>query len=77
MSQQDEAAPLPPAVGQVNGESDTIAQRAGVEVRETRRPIPAEPVEPPPDPEQKLEEERREAAADDAEEPRADAEPTD
>ncbi|UBU08775.1 hypothetical protein [Nonomuraea gerenzanensis] len=53
---------MPPAVGQVCGESDTLAARAGVEVRRTPRPIPAEPVEPPPDPEEKAEEERREAA---------------
>ncbi|GAA2211784.1 hypothetical protein GCM10009850_072440 [Nonomuraea monospora] len=59
---------MPPAIGQVCGESDTLAARAGVEVRETPRPIPAEPVEPPPDPEAKAEEERREVA-DDGEEP--------
>ncbi|NUO96491.1 MAG: hypothetical protein HOV96_29765 [Nonomuraea sp.] len=66
---------LPAAVGQVNGESDTVAERAGVSVRETRRPIPAEPVEPPPDPERKIEDERREAA--EAEDVPPDAEPTD
>ncbi|MFI6742254.1 hypothetical protein ACIBI9_55910 [Nonomuraea sp. NPDC050451] len=59
---------MPPAVGQVNGESDTLAERASVEVRDTPRPIPAEPVEPPPDPEQKAEKERREVAHDAGEE---------
>jgi hypothetical protein len=79
----DEKPPeeMPPAVGQVCGESDTLAARAGVEVRATPRPIPAEPVEPPPDPEQKAEEERREVAADedDGVEPgvEPDVEPTD
>lgn len=53
---------MPEAVGRVNGESDTIAERAGVRIRRTSRPIPSEPVEPPPDPERKVEEERREAA---------------
>ena len=67
---------LPAAVGQVNGESDTVAERAGVDVRQTRRPIPAEPVEPPPDPERKAEQERREAAAAEEDVP-PDAEPTD
>ncbi|MEV5323161.1 hypothetical protein ACFMQL_32800 [Nonomuraea fastidiosa] len=76
MTQQDEGTSLPPAVGKVNGESDTIAKRAGVELRASRRPIPAEPIDPPPDLEQKVEDERREAATDD-EEIRPDAEPTD
>ncbi|MEV5502944.1 hypothetical protein AB0M50_46845 [Nonomuraea fuscirosea] len=63
MNGQDETPEdMPEAVGRVNGESDTIAERAGVEIRQTPRPIPSEPVEPPPDPEQKVEEERREAA---------------
>ncbi|MCK2219450.1 hypothetical protein MF672_037480 [Actinomadura sp. ATCC 31491] len=70
MDGQDEKRPeeMPPAVGQVNGESDTLVARAGVEVRRTPRPIPAEPVESPPDPEQAVEEERREVAADGGEE---------
>jgi hypothetical protein len=77
MNGQDEMpADLPPAAGRVNGESDTIAARAGVEVRETRRPIPAEPIEPPLDPEQKVEQERHEAV-EDGEDVRPDAEPTD
>ncbi|MBB6547826.1 hypothetical protein [Nonomuraea rubra] len=76
----DEKPPeeMPPAVGKVSGESDTLAARAGVQVRDTPRPIPAEPVEPPPDPEQKAEEERREVAADAGEEAvEPDVEPTD
>ncbi|MFG6199980.1 hypothetical protein [Nonomuraea sp. JJY05] len=69
---------MPPAVGRVNGESDTLAERAGVEVRDTPRPIPAEPVEPPPDPEQKVEKEQREVAHDAGEEDaRPGVEPTD
>ncbi|MFC4122917.1 hypothetical protein [Nonomuraea zeae] len=84
--QDEDLSDVPAAIGQVNGESDTIAARAGVEVRQTRRPIPAEPVEQPPDPERKVEEERREAALLDEiqpvtedpgeEEARPDAEPT-
>jgi hypothetical protein len=75
--QDEESSGTPAAVGQVNGESDIIAERAGVELRETRRPIPAEPVEPPPDPERKVEAERREAAEDPGgEDARPDAEPT-
>ncbi|WP_162794691.1 hypothetical protein [Nonomuraea lactucae] len=77
MNGQDEVpADLPAAVGRVDGESDTIAARAGVEVRETRRPIPAEPVEAPLDPEHKVEQERREAT-ENGEDVRPDAEPTD
>ncbi|MEU5866566.1 MULTISPECIES: hypothetical protein [unclassified Nonomuraea] len=68
---------MPPAVGQVNGESDTTAARAGVEVRDTPRPIPAEPVEPPPDPEEKVAQERREVAEDPGEPEPPDMEPTD
>ncbi|WP_379522851.1 hypothetical protein [Nonomuraea insulae] len=65
------------AVGRVMGESDTIADRANVEVRQTRRPIPAEPIEQPPDPEQKVEDERREVAeAAGEEDVSPDAEPT-
>ena len=79
MDGQDEESPdLPVAVGRVHGESDTVAERAGVEIRETDRPIPAEPIEPPPDPGQKVEEERREAAEDtDGREVSPDTEPTD
>ncbi|GAA4942315.1 hypothetical protein HD597_001111 [Nonomuraea thailandensis] len=75
----DEKLPeeMPPAIGQVSGESDTLAARAGVEVRATPRPIPREPVEPPPDPEQKAEEERREVAADADDGVEPDVEPTD
>ncbi|MFI6390752.1 hypothetical protein ACIBHY_48430 [Nonomuraea sp. NPDC050547] len=75
----DEREPedLPEAVGRVNGESDIRAERAGVEVRETRRPIPAEPIDPPPDPERKVREERREAAEQDGQDVEPDAEPTD
>ncbi|NJP93525.1 hypothetical protein HCN51_29455 [Nonomuraea sp. FMUSA5-5] len=77
----DEKPPeeMPPAVGQVSGESDTLVARAGVQVRHTPRPIPAEPIEPPPDPEQKAAEERREVASEGGEEKdvRPDAEPTD
>jgi len=76
MTHQDEGASMPPAVGKVNGESDTIAKRAGVELRASRRPIPAEPIDPPPDLEQKVEEERREAETGD-EEVRPGIEPTD
>ncbi|SDL29956.1 hypothetical protein [Nonomuraea jiangxiensis] len=79
MEKQDQVpSDLPAAVGQVNGESDIIAERAGVELRETRRPIPAEPIEPPPDPEQKVEHERREAdeEGEEAEDPSAHPEPT-
>ncbi|SPL90285.1 unnamed protein product [[Actinomadura] parvosata subsp. kistnae] len=56
-----------------------MVARAGVQVRHTPRPIPAEPIEPPPDPEQKAEEERREVASEGGEEKdvRPDAEPTD
>jgi hypothetical protein len=74
---QKPAEDMPPAVGQVNGESDTLAERAGVEVRDTRRPIPAEPVDPPFDPERKVAAERREVAGDCGEGVPADAEPTD
>ncbi|WP_157252752.1 hypothetical protein [Nonomuraea typhae] len=76
MNEQDD---LPPAVGQVNGESDMRVERAGVETRDTPRPIPAEPVEPPPDPEAKVAEEQREAEqqADGEEKPPPDTEPTD
>ncbi|MEO3870117.1 hypothetical protein ABGB18_14970 [Nonomuraea sp. B12E4] len=34
---------LPEAVGRVNGESDVVAERAGIETPRTRRPIPADP----------------------------------
>lgn len=75
--QDEESSDMRAAVGRVMGESDTIAERAKVEVRQTRRPIPAEPIEPPPDPERKVEDERREVAEGaDGEDVRPDAEPT-
>ncbi|MFE0155995.1 hypothetical protein ACFWY5_53290 [Nonomuraea sp. NPDC059007] len=75
----DEREPedLPEAVGRVNGESDMRVERAGVEVRDTPRPIPAEPIDPPPDPERKVREERREAAEQESRDVEPDAEPTD
>ncbi|MGA4987947.1 hypothetical protein [Nonomuraea bangladeshensis] len=70
---------LPAAVGRVNGESDIVAERSGGDVHTSSpRPIPAEPVEPPPDPERKAEQERREAAEHTGEEQeRPGTEPTD
>ncbi|MGA5759572.1 hypothetical protein [Nonomuraea bangladeshensis] len=70
---------LPAAVGRVNGESDIVAERSGGDVRTSSpRPIPAEPVEPPVDPERKAEEERRDAAENTGEQPaRPGTEPTD
>ncbi|MER7364706.1 hypothetical protein [Nonomuraea wenchangensis] len=78
-AQDGTKADLPAAVGRVNGESDIVAERSGGDVHTSSpRPIPAEPVEPPLDPEHKAEEERREAtknAGDDQAHPGA--EPTD
>ncbi|MFI9592821.1 hypothetical protein [Nonomuraea sp. NPDC052265] len=77
MNEQDKLPEdLPPAVGRVNGESDTTAARASVEVRDAPRPIPAEPVEPPPDPEEKVARERHEVAEDSGEHEDPDPEPT-
>ncbi|MEV3981336.1 hypothetical protein [Nonomuraea sp. NPDC049758] len=76
MDEQDKLPEdMPPAVGRVNGESDTTAARAGVEVRDTPRPIPAEPVEPPPDPEEKVAQERREVAEESGKDEEPDVEP--
>ncbi|MEV0585202.1 hypothetical protein [Nonomuraea sp. NPDC050310] len=68
---------LPAAVGQVNGESDMRVERAGVEVRQTARPIPAEPVDPPADPEAKAEAEQRKTEREGPDEPDQEPEPTD
>lgn len=67
---------LPAAVGRVNGESDIVAERSGGDVHTSSpRPVPAEPIEPPPNPERKAEEERHETATDAGQE-RPGAEPT-
>ncbi|WP_084965569.1 hypothetical protein [Thermoactinospora rubra] len=72
-SEEQERKDLPEAVEGVGGESDVVAQRAGVELRETPRPVPVDPVDPPGDP---VAAERQEQARQDQEVVRADAGPT-
>ncbi|SDM20782.1 hypothetical protein [Nonomuraea jiangxiensis] len=59
---------LPAAVGRVNGESDVVAERAGVVTPRTRRPIPADPPEAldEPQPEEEPEDEEEDVIRIDA-----------